>query len=68
MVEQIKPAHLQFIISGLTWNDIESVGLTWQWFDDTPASWAEFESKFCVHKKAQVEKSPVFLQLTVWYW
>ena len=36
MVEQIKPAHLQFIISGLTWNDIESVGLTWQWFDDTP--------------------------------
>lgn len=68
MVEQIKPAHLRFIISGLTWNDIESVGLTWQWFDDTPASWAEFESKFCVHKKAQVEKSPVFLQLTVWYW
>ena len=51
MVEQIKPAHLQFIISGLTWNDIESVGLTWQWFDDTPATWAEFESKLCIHSK-----------------
>lgn len=51
MVEQIKPAHLQFIISGLTWSDIESVGLTWQWFDDTPVSWAEFESKFCIHSK-----------------
>lgn len=52
MVEQIKPAHLRFIISGLTWNDIESVGLIWQWFDDNPTAWAEFESKFCVHKKA----------------
>lgn len=51
MVEQIKPAHLQFIISGLTWNDIESVCLTWQWFDDTPVFWAEFESKFCIHSK-----------------
>jgi hypothetical protein len=51
MVEQIKPAHLQFIISGLTWNDIESVGLTWKWFDDTPATWEEFESKLCIHSK-----------------
>lgn len=51
MVEQIKPAHLRFIISGLTWNDIESVGLTWQWFDDNPTTWEEFEIKFCVHKK-----------------
>lgn len=51
IVEQIKPAHLQFIISGLTWNDIESVGLTWQWFDDTPTTWAAFENKFCIHEK-----------------
>ena len=51
MVEQIKPAHLQFIISGLTWSNIESVGLTWQWFDDTPTTWAEFERKFCIHSK-----------------
>lgn len=52
MVEQIKPAHLQFIISGLTWSDVESVGLTWQWFDDNFSTWAEFESKFCIHSKA----------------
>lgn len=51
MVEQIKPAHLQFIISGLTWSNIESVGLTWQWFDDTSTTWAAFESKFCIHSK-----------------
>lgn len=51
MVEQIKPAHLRFIISGLTWNDIEGVGLIWQWFDDTSTTWAEFERKFCIHSK-----------------
>ena len=51
MVEQIKPAHLRFIISGLTWADVESVGLTWQWFEDNPTTWEQFESKFCVHKK-----------------
>ena len=51
MVEQIKPAHLQFMISGLTWDDTESTDLTWQWFDDNPVTWAEFESKFCIHRK-----------------
>lgn len=51
IVEQIKPAHLRFVISGITWNDLESVNLTWQYFDDNPTTWAEFESKFCVHEK-----------------
>lgn len=51
IVEEIKPAHLLFIISGLTWADVESVMLTWQWFEDNPTTWAEFESKFCIHAK-----------------
>lgn len=51
IVEQIKPAHLCFVIAGITWADLESVGPTWQWFQDNPTTWAEFESKFCVHKK-----------------
>jgi len=51
IVEQIKPAHLRFIISGLTWADIESVFLTWQYFEDNPTTWEEFESKFCIHAK-----------------
>lgn len=51
IVEQIKPAHLRFVISGITWGDIESVGLTWQYFDDNPTTWDEFESKFFVHGK-----------------
>ena len=49
VVEQIKPAHLRFIISGLTWDNVEGIGLTWQWFEDNPTSWEEFEAKFCVH-------------------
>lgn len=51
VVEQIKPAHLRFVISGITWRDVESVGLTWQYFEDNQMTWAEFESKFCVHAK-----------------
>lgn len=51
VVEQIKPAHLRFVISGITWADVESVDLTWQYFEDNPTTWAEFESKFCVHAK-----------------
>ena len=51
VVEQIKPAHLRFVISGITWADIHSVELTWQYFEDNPTTWGEFESMFCVHAK-----------------
>jgi len=51
VVEQIKPAHLRFIISGPTWADVESMGMTWRWFEDHPTAWGEFEAKFCVHAK-----------------
>ena len=51
VVEQIKPAHLRFVISGITWADVESVDLTWQYFEDNPTTWGGFESKFCVHAK-----------------
>ena len=51
VVEQIKPAHLRFVISGITWADVESVDLTWQYFEDDPTTWAEFMERLCVHKK-----------------
>ena len=51
VVEQIKPAHLRFIITGISWNDLESMGLTWLWFEDNQLSWAGLESKFCIHGK-----------------
>lgn len=51
IVEQIKPAHLRFVISGITWSDIEDLELTWQYFEDNPTTWAQLESMFCVHEK-----------------
>ena len=51
VVEQIKPAHLRFIISRITWVDMESVELTWQYFEDNPTTWAELEEKFRVHAR-----------------
>lgn len=50
MVEQIKPAHLKFVITGLRWMDFESLGLTWAWFDKAQPTWNELEGElFCVH-------------------
>lgn len=51
IVEQIKPAHLRFVITGITWSDLEDLELTWQYFEDNPTTWAQLESMFCVHEK-----------------
>lgn len=51
IVEEIKPAHLRFVLPGITWRELESVKLTWRYFEDTNTSWARLESMFCVHKK-----------------
>lgn len=51
IVEQIKPAHLRFIIAEITWQDLESLGLTWQYFADSQITWAGLESMFCIHGK-----------------
>lgn len=51
IVEQIKPAHLRFIITAITWGDLESVNLTWRYFEDNPTTWGELESMLCVHAK-----------------
>ena len=51
VVEQIKPAHLRFIITAITWADLESVGMTWGYFDEHPTTWGELESMLCVHQK-----------------
>lgn len=51
IVEQIKPAHLRFVITGITWADLESVNMTWQYFENKLTTWAQLESMFCVHAK-----------------
>lgn len=50
---RLSPAHLRFVISGITWGDLESLELTWGYFDENPTTWGEFESMFCVHKKTE---------------
>ncbi len=42
---------IRTMASQITWLDVESIGLIWQWFDDNPTTWGEFESKFCIHGK-----------------
>ena len=50
MVEQIKPAHLRFVITALRWQDFEDMGLTWGYFDTHPVTWGQLEGEmFCVH-------------------
>ena len=43
-IEMIKPAHLRFIISGLTWLSLEAVGMTWQKLEDAGFTWAQLEN------------------------
>ena len=50
-IERIQPAHLRFIINGITWNDMQSLALTWNYFADDPTTWAGFEAKFPLHKR-----------------
>ena len=45
-VEEVKPAHLVFLIQPITWSDIESAGLTWGQMETTFSSWADLESSF----------------------
>lgn len=51
IVERIKPAHLRFVISAVTWGDLESVKLKWSYFDENTIAWAELEKTLCVHAK-----------------
>lgn len=51
IVEQVKPAHLRFVISSSTWADVEELGLTWRWFHDDWTTWGMFENRCVVHKK-----------------
>lgn len=50
-VEEIKPAHLRFIIEKIRWEDLEAAGLTWEQLEVRFKSWAELESSFFCHKK-----------------
>lgn len=50
-VEEIKPAHLRFVIEPITWADIEDAELTWERLETLFHSWIELESSFYCHKE-----------------
>lgn len=45
-VELIKPAHLEFIISPITWGDLEAAGLTWAEMEAQFPTWGDIEAAF----------------------
>ena len=50
-VEPIKPAHLQFIIEGITWRDLEVMGYTWAKIHAEQLRWYDIENKVMVQKE-----------------
>lgn len=44
-LEQIKPAHLQFVHPGVCWRDIETNVMTWSAVETTFSNWEQLEHK-----------------------
>ena len=42
-VNLVSPAHLRFIIAGLTWERFEAVNMTWQKLEDMNMTWERLE-------------------------
>ena len=53
-VEEIKPAHLRFVIEAITWADIEAAEMTWAMLEEQFDSWAALESAFYCHKESDL--------------
>ena len=54
-VEEIKPAHLKFVIEAITWRDLESMAYTWQMMEDQGLTWEMIESKVMVQRRDAVD-------------
>ncbi len=50
-VEEVKPAHLRFIIEIIRWGDIEAAGMTWADMEERFPTWADVENAFFCHKE-----------------
>ena len=53
-VEEIKPAHLRFVIEPITWADLEAAALTWEQLEAQFESWAALESAVYCHKEGEL--------------
>ena len=50
-VEEVKPAHLKFVILPVTWGDLETAGLTWAQLEEQFPTWEAFDQKIMVRAR-----------------
>ena len=50
-VEEVKQAHLRFIVEIIRWGDIEAAGMTWADMEERLPAWADVENAFFCHKE-----------------
>ena len=53
-VEEVKPAHLEFIINGITWHDFHTMGMRWMDLHAMEATWADIHNKVMVQPRGEV--------------
>ena len=53
-VEEVKPAHLEFIITGITWADFHLLGMRWMDLHAMEATWADIHNKVMVQPRGEV--------------
>lgn len=51
-VEEVKPAHLEFVISRITWGDLDDAGMTWAELEKIMECWGDFDTKTIVKERA----------------
>lgn len=52
-VELIKPAHLKFVIDGITWRDLHAARYTWGMMHAENLTWAGLQEKVMVQQRPQ---------------
>lgn len=50
-VEEVKPAHLQFIITGITWADFHLMQMTWLALESQQTTWYDIHNKIMVQPR-----------------
>lgn len=53
-VELIKPAHLKFVIAGITWRDLHTMQYTWARMHEEQLTWADLHTKVMIQQRLAV--------------
>ena len=52
-VEEVKPAHLQFVILGITWRDFHTMGMRWMDLHQMQATWSDIHNKVMIQPRGE---------------